>query len=576
MKTPQDRKPTPRRSTAPEPAAFDRRRNRARLIGLCVLLLSATLIAFGPALDNQFLNWDDDRNFLTNEAYRGFGIAQWRWAWKTYHLGVWQPLSWMLIGLQYKLGGHDPRGLPDPAVYHRVSLALHAINTIVFFFLTALFLRVAPTKQRRASRTVGYACAAAAALLFAVHPLRVEPVAWVSAQPYLPAVLFYMLAVLVYVWGRRDGASVRARRAALPLAFVCYCLAVGSKAVAVTLPAILLILDVYPLRNLGPPRGWLGKRTWKRWAEKIPFFLIALLISQWAAEAKEVSQPGTPPELNLDAGLAQAAYGLLFYPLKTLAPTHLMAYYKLPLDLSLLRWPYGAAAGCVAALCVVAFLARRRWPGAIAAWLAYIVILLPNLGLIPISQQIVTDRYAYLAMMPIMVLFAAGLRWLWSLPRRATRAWRPALVVAVAAVAGGWTAATRRQSTVWHDSVRLWTANLAADPRCAHAECMLGQALGAQGRYVEATAHLQRAIRLRPDFSFAYSNLGTMLLARQECEQAARRFEQALKYAQQMDAGSLAKTHAGLAIACHCLGRDALAWKHIRKAQKLGLPPEQV
>ncbi|MCG8404980.1 MAG: tetratricopeptide repeat protein [Phycisphaerales bacterium] len=538
-------------------------------LGLIAILLIATLAAFGPGLDNQFLNWDDDRNFLRNPLYRGLGGEQLRWAWDTYHLGVWQPLSWLILSLQYEIGGLDP------GTYHRFSLGLHALNAITFFLLTVVFLRVTVRRRFEASPAGVLLCAGLSAMLFAVHPLRVEPVTWISSQPYLPAALFFMFGVGAYVWGHREDGKPRTPWLWLMIAFVSYCLAVGAKAIAVTLPGVLLILDVYPLRRLTRD-GFSMARIVRILVEKVPFFVVAVFISAWASTAKEISQPGRPDAFSWDAGLAQSAYGLAFYLLKTIAPTNLAAYYKLPLDLSLTHWPFALAAAGVVGMSVALFLVRKRWPAFLAAWLIYIVVLLPNIGLIQISQQIATDRYSYLAVMPVMVVFAMVLLAIWQTRSRHRQIIRPCMLIAVAILIVGLIVASRRHVRTWHDSVSLWTANLEVDPHCAHAECMLGQALALEDRFDVAKGHFERAIELRPDFSFAYSNLGTALLAQDQFEQAVRQFHHALNHEYQLDAEGLAKTHAALAIAYAKLGEEALAWKHIRHAQKLGLPADEI
>lgn len=554
----------PARSPATKPATW------AGALGLILLLLIVTFTAFWPGLDNQFLNWDDDRNFLHNPSYRGLGNAQLRWAWDTYHLGVWQPLSWLILGLQYEIGGLDPK------TYHRFSLGLHSLNVIAFFLMTVVILRVAAGQRFKASPASICLCAALSATLFAVHPQRVEAVTWISSQPYLPAALFFMLGITAYVWAHREEGKPSTRWYWLVITFFCYCLAVSAKAVAVTLPAVLLILDAYPLRRLRQNDVSSIRRISIIVAEKVPFFAVAFFVSIWASTAKEISQPGQSDAFDLNAGLAQSAYGLLFYLFKTIIPTNLAAYYKLPFDLSLFRWPFGFAAACVVGVSVVFFLWRKRRPVLLTAWLVYVVILLPNLGFVAISQQIATDRYSYLAIMPIMVVFATVLLAIWQTSSRHRRCIRICILLGVVIPAVGLTIASRRHVRTWHDSESLWTANLKVDPQCAHAECMLGQALAMNERFDEAIGHFQRAIELRPDFSFAYSNLGAVLLARNQFKPAARQFRQALNHEYQLDDEGLAKTHAGLAIAYANLGRESLAWKHIRHAQKLGYPAEKI
>lgn len=533
-------------------------------------ILLATIWAFGPGLDNQFLNWDDDRNFLENPAYRGLGADEVRWVWQTYHMGVWQPLAWFLLSAQYVVGGLSPR------VYHQVSLFLHALNAVVFFLVTAQILRAARGTSPHPSSTAAYLGAAVAALLFAVHPLRVEAVTWISAQPYLPAVLFFTLAVSAYVRAHRAAPPGKTGRRWLAVSLACYLLAVGFKAVAVTLPAVLLILDVYPLRRWrGVGHGFAG-RTLRLIAEKTPFFVVALFVSIWAAQAKDYNETRVPfHESQPNARLAQSAYGFAFYPLKTVAPTGLIPFYKLPHDLGLARWPYAPAAISVAVLTLVLFLTRRRWPAPFAAWIVYGVILFPNVGLLQISQQIAADRYSYLAIMPLMILLAGGLSALWSAASAKGPAIRAAILILSAAAAISLGIGSNRQVRIWHDSQSLWSATLRIDPRCAVAECQLGQAFVEAQEFENGITHFETAIRLEPDFAFAYTNLGAIHLHQGDLSTALRMYQRALA-SPYLRETVLAKTHAGIGAVYAGLGQYDLAWKHTRLARRLGFPVERL
>jgi tetratricopeptide (TPR) repeat protein len=557
-----------------------------------VLLCGAVLAAFWPTLGNQFLNWDDDRNFTENLAFRDWGMSLLRWAWSTYHLGVWQPLSWCLLSGQYAIGALDP------AVYHAVGLLLHALNAVVLYFLVIAFLRRTETQRGRESRSALPLAAAVATLLFAIHPLRVEAVTWVSCQPYLPAVLFYMLGVLCHLRGQ--GSELGSNRRRWPwwlLTFTFYLLAVMSKAAAVTLPAILLLVDVYPLRRFSRRPAGRGREVGVALVEKLPFFAVAAMVSVWAAEAKDFSETRVPFALAaMPARVAQSVYALNFYLYKTVLPRNLIPYYELPADLDPWTWFYAACAATVVGLTVALILLRRRWPGVITAWLAYILILLPNLGLVQIGQQIAADRYSYLAMMPLTVLLAAGLlrlfRRVLAIPqahapdqggRRAPDSSREhadrrglpwgrlaGLLAIMAAIVVALTAASRRQTRIWHDSISLWEATLAVDPNCAVAECNLATALVYEGRYREGSLHLSRAIDLKPWFGFAYANFGVLLLEDHQPQDAVIALEHALEYGSDLGPLDQAKVHAALGEAYSALRQYDLAWKHARAAQHLG------
>src|SRR2546426_4295088 len=209
-----------------------------------LLVVLFTLTAFLPTLQNQFVNWDDHENFLDNPHYRGLGWTHLRWMWTT-HLGHYIPLTWMTLGLDYLLWGMNPFG------YHLTSLLLHAANAVVFFFVVRRILTLAlPSPAERGhALTVS---AGFAALVFAIHPLRVESVAWATERRDVLSGLFYLLTILLYLRASERGERGRGWYWGTVGLFAC---ALLSKAVAVSVPVVLLILDVYPLRRLGGSTG---------------------------------------------------------------------------------------------------------------------------------------------------------------------------------------------------------------------------------------------------------------------------------------------------------------------------------
>ena len=240
-------------------------------VGLVALpLVIVVLAAFIPALDNGFVNWDDDKNFLDNPYYRGLAAHQAWWALTTFWLGVYQPLAWLLFEVEYVVWNLDPRG------YHLTSVMFHAINAVALYGLTVTLLVRCRPDSLQSGQWIYPLSAGLATALFMVHPLRVEALAWASAQPYLICALFSMLAVLVYL--NSFGPGSPPRRGGLVVTFVLFVAALLSKAVAVTLPAVLLILDVYPLRRFGQGRGrWFTPAARKIWYEKVPFVAVSVI-----------------------------------------------------------------------------------------------------------------------------------------------------------------------------------------------------------------------------------------------------------------------------------------------------------
>ncbi len=370
---------------------------------VAVPLAALVIAAFLPVLDNGFVDWDDKRNFLENPYCRGLGAAQVKWAWSTFWVGVYQPLAWLLFELEYAIWNLDPRG------YHLASLLLHIANAVVLYMLTVALLVRGGANACLGSPWTCPLAAGLATALFAVHPLRVEAVAWASCQPYLPCTLFSMLAVLAYLQAFATGPAPR--WGWLAGSFVLFVAALLSKAPAVSLPAVLLILDVYPLRRLGDgPGRWFGPSVRTVWWEKVPFVLLSLVFMGLAVAAKkQFDSLVSIQNYSASARIAQACYDVWFYIVKTVIPRDLTAVYPLPGRLDWLAPPFLVSILATVAMSVGLFLMRRRWPGLLAAWLSYLVILAPSSGLIRMNNQLAADRYSYLAMVGLVVLAAAGL-----------------------------------------------------------------------------------------------------------------------------------------------------------------------
>ncbi len=521
--------PVPAPASAPAPAIARDRDRRAWLLVVPIVALVAA--AFWPILANGFVDWDDETNFTQNYHFRGIGWPQLRWAWTTLLLGVYQPVAWMILDFEYALWGIDPRG------YHLASLVLHAGVGVALYALTLDLLARVRGQEASASGWIEPIAAATAVALFVVHPLRVEAVAWVSCQPYLPCALFTILAVLTYL--RAHDADLagdpRRRIAWLAASLVLYATALLSKAAAVPLAAVLVILDVYPLRRLGHgPGGWLGPRARRVWLEKIPFLVLCLAFVGTAIAAK--ARVGTLAPLEHDglrSRVAQACYGVWFYLVKTFIPINIAAFYPLPARIDPMAPRFLLAIAATIGVTIGLFLLRQRYPAPLAAWLSYLVILAPSSGLVRIGNQIAADRYAYLSMMGLAVLLAAGLARLLDLASRrgipaapgfAATALGLGLALALALVP-----ITRTQCCTWRDSEALWSHALAHGGRSAEVCRSLGEAYFRQGRLDRASELFDEAVRLRPGLSVAWRGRGAVASRRGRFDEAIAHFDEAIR-----------------------------------------------
>jgi Flp pilus assembly protein TadD len=510
--------------------APERRGDWLHVVGLLV----AVCAVFGSALGGEFLDWDDELNFTGNLAYRGLGWSNLRWAFTTFLVGVYQPLAWLLLELQYAVFALRPSG------YHLTSLVLHAVNTLLVYRLIDRLLALAPDAARSPARTRwDRRVAALGALLWSIHPLRAEAVAWASCQPYLLCAAFALLAVLAHLEAAAADAApdaAHARRWRLAT-LALYLAALLSKAEAIMLPAALLVLDVYPLRRLGGARGWRNAAVIRSvWLEKLPFVMLATAFAVVTVHARQVAEHLPPLEkIGVAARLAHAATSVWFYVGKTLAPGTLSPYYALPAELKTgaIGWGH-VAAGLGAVVITVALLRwRRRLPALAAAWVVYLAFLLPHAGFVRISAQLGADRYTYLSSVAFAAALTAGLRALAAAGDRLTAAARGRVTAVAAAaallVAGALAVLADRQVSVWSSTEKLWSSAY-EDPanRSSHVANNWGGVLLARGRWAEAADVLQEAVRLSPTNAKAHHNLSSALLRLDRGDEALVAARQAL------------------------------------------------
>jgi len=522
----------------------------------------ATLAAFWPSLGNGFIeNWDDDTNLLLNPHIRDLGWENLRWMLSAVHNSHYHPLTWLSYALDYSLWGMNPAG------FHATSLLLHAANALLFYCLSLRLLKASGLSGERDLPLAAGLCA----LLFGIHPLRVESVAWASERRDVLSGFFYLLTLLAYLraearvltpigncigrHGLRAQKAPGERPALLALSLACYASSLLSKAIGVSLPAVLLLLDLYPLRRLPPrPREWLRGPLRGVLYEKIPFAALALGMGLIGLEAETPLGAMRPfSEYGVLQRLAAACYGLAFYLVKTLLPVGLAPLYPMPREINPLDWTFLASALLAGSLTLLFFLLRRRFPAGLAAWSFYLLALAPVLGLVRFGPQIAADRYSYLSCLGWALLAGPALL-------RARALARLCALLAVTCLG----LFTWRQTRVWRDSESLWTHAAASDPGNAVARNYLGNLRFQKGELAQAAGHYQEALRLDPGLAAAHNNLGNVLLALGREEEALAHYRQALR----LSPGHWA-AHYNMATALARKGRLKEAAAHYREELRI-------
>jgi Flp pilus assembly protein TadD len=483
---------------------------------LLVAVAGLTFLPFLPSLGGSFLMWDDHVNFLANTAYRGLGWSHIKWMFTTTLLAVYTPLAWLSLGANYVVGGMDPWG------YHLVNIVLHAGNAALLFLLGR---RLLAASLPRAGEIAVLAGAAVAALVFGVHPLRVESVAWVTERRDVLCGWFYLLSVLAYV---RAVGGPAGRTPWLALSVAAFAAALLSKGIAMTLPASLLLLDVYPLRRVS--LGWRVLLI-----EKLPFACLALLAAAAAYVAAGLGSAWTPYGTHgLAARIGMVGYSAWFYPWKLIWPHPLLPLYELPPRIDLFAPKFLVPSLSALGMTIALVLVRRRVPGALAAWAHSLIVVSPVSGVLHAGHQLAHDRWSYLSGLGFALLAGAGVAW--TLTAWKGGSLRPPLVTLVLVTTAlallGWGAGSWRQSMIWRSSESLWRAAVHEDPSCAICRTNLGAALvrGAPlldpSRIAEAEDEFRAAIRLRQDRMEPYSNLGALLAAQRRYSEAAGVFRE--------------------------------------------------
>ena len=482
---------------------------QAVLIG--VVLVAAVFLAFGRTLGYGFLDWDDN-GFVYKQPHvsAGFTWAGIAWALTNGPAGEWYPLAMFSHMLDCQLFGLNP------AWHHLTSVLLHALNALALFWA----LR---------KMTGALWPSAMVAALFALHPLRVESVAWIAERRDVLSGLFFMLTLIAYT------AYVRRPRSLGRYLLVVGLFALGlmSKAILVTLPALLLLLDYWPLGRFVAAQGdgttrASEKQQTVRWIilEKLPLFALSLAV---AVVTMRTHNPWHAP-LNLPERLANAAVACVAYLGQFFVPVGLSFFYPHP-ESGRPAWEIAGAVALLLAISVAAILGRRSCPFIFVGWFWYLGVLTPVLGLTYVGAEARCDRYTYLAQIGVDIALVWGLL-------RLTAAWparRSVLAVGSAVAIVALAVCTWRQTGFWRDDKTLWEHALACDPQNPVAHSALGAVLQDTDE-AAATKQFLQALELRPGAQDIYpiqrakarNGLGNIAANRGDTVAAIAHFEQAL------------------------------------------------
>jgi tetratricopeptide (TPR) repeat protein len=436
---------------------------------------------FWPALRGEFLSYDDPDYVTGNPHVRqGLNAEDMLRAFTTFQVANWHPLTWLSLQLDSTLWRASD-GEPEPAGFHLTNVLLHAGSAAMLF----LALR---------SLTGAFGPSAATALLFAVHPLRAESVAWVAERKDVLSLFFGMLALRAYAAYVR----VPARRRSLVVA-ACFALSLTAKPALVALPFLLLVLDWWPLDRVQTRDDWvrLVKEKW---------LLVVLTLASCVVTVLAQVRGGATRGLetySLHVRIETALAGYAFYAIKTFWPFNLAAFYPHPgINLPVAQVWAGATLLVVVSATAVAL--RRRAPYLLAGWLWYLGMLVPVIGLVQVGNQAYADRYSYFPQIGLLLAICWGVA-----DMVVGRAAMLLTAVAIAAVA--LVVRTEDQLRTWHDSEALWQHAIGVTGENPTALVSLGYVAEIKGQPKRGESYYRRALELDPDSFLAHLNLGTKL-----------------------------------------------------------------
>jgi tetratricopeptide (TPR) repeat protein len=527
------------------------------LAGAVALL---TFAVYLPTLQNSFVEWDDGAYVFENLHIRSFDPAFLRWAFFSFHAANWHPLTWISHALDYTIWGLDPLG------HHLTNNILHAVNTFLVVLLVARLIEAANSFTTHDSRLTSHdsqltlIAAGTTGLLFGLHPLHVESVAWVAERKDLLCALFFLLSITMYAKyvtetlqrakglghsekdimqdaehkGQRVVNSMRYAPGPLPsfkgpllYALCFFILALLSKPMAVSLPVVLLILDWYPFQRIYSFKTFLNSSV-----EKLPFIALSVCSSVLTVLAQKAGAAMTfNIYVPLWARLLVSFKALIAYLWKMVLPLHLMPFYQYPLRRELWSSEYLLAIVAVAGITVFSLALSRKRKVLPAAWGYYVVTLTPVLGVVQVGGQSMADRYTYLpSLAPFLIagllasqLYKKGMPpGKWKFVRQTGSALAGiALVVSLVSV-------TLLQIGIWKNDLTLWTYLIERAPlQVPHAYNNRGFTLLKNGAITQAIEDLQIAVRLDPsnweprnNLCLAYKSRGLLEDAREQCETA--------------------------------------------------------
>ncbi|MDO8446224.1 MAG: tetratricopeptide repeat protein [Deltaproteobacteria bacterium] len=488
--------------------------SRLKFLIASLFVALITFVVYLSSLQNGFVNWDDHKYVYENPNIRSIDPA----FLVSFYFSNWHPLTMLSYALDYAVWGLNPIG------YHLTNILFHTANTFLVFVLAVrlvecgLTLPTPPSplfNKEGARGRYPLVAASVTALLFGIHPVHVESVAWVSERKDVLYAFFYLLCILTYLRYTREDSK---KAVFYVLCLIFFILSLMSKAMAVTLPAVLLILDFYPLGRLR------GESLKTAVVEKIPFIALGITASLLAVWAQgEALIPAA--KLPIMARPIIATYTFLLYLQKVLFPFNLLPLYPYPRELVTIDYvPSMIIFAAISIYCIRSLKNRKLY---FVVWFYYVISLLPVIGIIQVGSHLAADRYTYLPSLSLFLLAGLGIGRVFE--GLSKKHYLAGIIGILVLLSGILIVKTIKQIGIWQDSITLWSHQIKLNQETVLGYNNRGQAYLMRGEYAKAVSDLEKAVELNPLHTNANYNLGVTYGKLGRLEDAIRQHQAAIR-----------------------------------------------
>jgi tetratricopeptide (TPR) repeat protein len=496
---------------------------KTKVWAVAFLVAILTVCVYLPTLQNDFVNWDDPKYVYENPYIQYIDFGFFKWMFTSFHASNWHPLTWISHAIDYAIWGLNPMG------HHLTNIIFHGLNTFLVVILVIRLINYTnQTLPPLIESNLSIIAGVVTGFLFGIHPIHVESVAWVSERKDVLCAFFFLLSILYYL--KYTSSTLKKQKTLnYSICLLLFILSLMSKPMAVTLPVVLIILDIYPLGRLNLRSAFTSRR--RVLMEKLPFLGLSLASSIITVIAQKTG--GAILETLPTDRILVAFSALRFYLLKMVWPSNLAPLYQYPSNISFLTLQYMGSlilVVCITAFCIWSW---KRHKVFLAAWTYYIVTLLPVLGIIQVGSQAAADRYAYLPSLGPFLLVGLATVSVWksiNLRQHTSKYMKLFFLISLISLAGFLSITTVKQIKIWKDSLTLWNYELKLFPENEPiAYYLRGEAYEKSGNYKQALDDFNKSIDLNPYYESGYIGRGLFYAKSGNYQKAIQDFDHAIR-----------------------------------------------